>query len=179
MDKDTIVVGKIKTPLSRWSKIISKDFCKAKRQLIKEILYGIQATKDVELSNINRSLHEEQALIKTKGRLSRNLDVVNFSEVLNEQIFRLGAFKVLYDMVIALDPSDISKEQTRTMEYLCRTRDGSVNELGDGYWICKAVAADVEHKQVIPLYREGVLLGNGGPLEWEWSIIAGHWQRGL
>jgi hypothetical protein len=154
MDKDTIVVAKIKAQLSKFSGIISRDFSKAKRRLIKEMLYGIQATKDVKLSNITRSLHEQQALIKTEDRLSRNLDDVDFTEGINEEICRLGASKVLEDMVIALDPSDIRKEHARTMEYLCRIRDGSEKELGDGYWLCKAVAADIEHKQVIPLYCE-------------------------
>lgn len=154
MDKDTIVVAKIKAQLSRFSGIISKDFSKPKRRLIKEMLYGIQATKDVKLSNISRSLHEQQALIKTEDRLSRNLDDVDFTTGLNEEICRLAAPKVLDDMVIALDPSDIRKGHARRMEYLCRIRDGSEHELGDGYWLCKAVAADVEHKQVIPLYCE-------------------------
>ena len=154
MDKDTIMVAKIKAQLSKFSGIISKDFSKAKRRLIKEMLYGIQATKDVKLSNISRSLHEEQALIKTEDRLSRNLDDVDFTEGINAEICRLGASKVLDDMVIALDPSDIRKEHARRMECLCRIRDGSENELGDGYWLCKAVAADIEHKQVIPLYCE-------------------------
>ena len=64
MDKDTIVVGKIKAQLAKFSGTISKDFSKPKRRLIKDMLYGIQATKDVKLSNISRSLHEQQALIK-------------------------------------------------------------------------------------------------------------------
>jgi len=46
MDKDIIPVRKNKAQLSKLSGIISKDFSKAKRQLIKEMLYGIQATKD-------------------------------------------------------------------------------------------------------------------------------------
>jgi hypothetical protein len=118
------------------------------------MLYGIQATKDVKLSNIRRSLHEEQALLRAEDRLSRNLDDVEFTERLNEEICRLGANKVLDDMVIALDPGDIRKGHARRMEYLCRIHDGSEHELGDGYWLCKAVAADVEHTQVIPLYCE-------------------------
>jgi hypothetical protein len=154
MDKDTILVAKIKAQLSKFSGIISQDFSKPKRRLIKEMLYGIQATKDVKLSNISRSLHEEQALIKTEDRLSRNLDDVEFTTRLNEEICRLGATKVLDDMVIALDPGDIRKGHARRMEYLCRIHDGSEHELGDGYWLCKAVAADVEHTQVIPLYCE-------------------------
>jgi hypothetical protein len=74
--------------------------------LIKEILYGIQATKDVKLSNISRSLNEQQPLIKTEDRLSRNLDDVDFTDGINREICRLGASKVLDDMVIVLDFGD-------------------------------------------------------------------------
>ncbi len=154
MDKDTIVVAKIKAQLSKFSGIISKDFSKAKRRLIKEILYGIQATKDVKLSNISRSLNEEQPLIKTEDRLSRNLDDVDFTDGINGQICRLGGSKVLDDMVIALDPGDIRKKYARKMEYLCGIHDGSENEVGNGYWLCKCVAADIEHRHVIPLFCE-------------------------
>jgi hypothetical protein len=55
MVENTIQVAKTKAQISRFSGIIFKDFSKAKRRLIKEILYGIQATKDVKLSNISRS----------------------------------------------------------------------------------------------------------------------------
>jgi hypothetical protein len=40
------------------------------------------------------------------------------------------------------------------MECLCTIHDGSAHEIGEGYWLCKAVAADVEHTKVIPLYLE-------------------------
>ena len=74
--------------------------------------------------------------------------------MLNEEIYRLGASKVLDDMVNALDPSDIRKGDARRMECWCRIHNGSEHELGHGYLLCKAVAADVAHKQVIPLYCE-------------------------
>ena len=154
MDKDTIIIAKIKAQMAKFSGIIAKEFSKPKRRLIKELLYGIQATKDVKLSNISRSLHEEQALIKTEDRLSRNLDDVDFTEGINEEICRLGSSKVLDDMVIALDPGDIRKRHARKMQYLCGIRDGSERELGNGYWLCKCVAADIEHTRVIPLYCE-------------------------
>jgi hypothetical protein len=154
MDKDTIVVAKIKAQLSKFSGIISKGFSKPKRRLIKEFLYGIQATKDVKLSNIGRSLNEDQGLIKTEDRLSRNLDDVDFTDGINREICRLGGSKVLDDMVIAIDPGDIRKKYARKMEYLCGIYDGSRNEVGNGYWLCKCVAADIEHRRVIPLYCE-------------------------
>jgi len=154
MDQDTILVAKIKAQLFRFSGIISKGYSAPKRRLIKEILYGIQATKDVKLSNISRFLNEAQSLIKTEDRLSRNLDDVDLTEGINHEICRLGGSKVLDDMVIALDPGDIRKKYAKKMEYLCGIRDGRENEVGSGYWLCKCVAVDIEHRQVIPLYCE-------------------------
>jgi len=154
MDENTIVVAKIKAQLSKFSGIISQGFPKPKRRLIKEILYGIQATKDVKLSNISRSLHEQQRLINTEDRLSRNLDDVDFTDAINGEICRLGASKVLDEMVIALDLGDIRKRFATKMQYLGGIYDGSQKEVGNGYWLCKCVAADIEHTRVIPLYCE-------------------------
>lgn len=75
--EDKTVVG-IKAQPSKFSGIISKRFNKPKKTLIKEVLYGIQASKDVKLSNISRTLKEDQTLIKTEDRLSRNLDDEDF-----------------------------------------------------------------------------------------------------
>jgi len=74
------------------------------------------------LSNIARTLKEDQALIKTEDRLSRNLDDEDFTERINDEICRLApcealllsglaAPKVTDDMVIAIDPGDISKKE--------------------------------------------------------------------
>ena len=118
------------------------------------MLYGIQASKDVKLSNISRTLKEDQALIKTEDRLSRNLDDEDFTDPINREICRLGAPKVTEDMVIAIDPGDIRKKYAKKMEFLGKVRDGSEHEIGDGYPLCKAVATDIESKKVIPLYCE-------------------------
>ena len=58
------------------------------------------------------------------------------------------------DMVIAIDPGDIQKKYAKKMEFLGKVRDGSENEIGDGYPLCKAVATDIESHRVIPLYCE-------------------------
>ena len=87
--------------------------------MIKEILYGIQATKDVKFSNISRSLREEIALIKTEDQLSRNLDDIDFTRRINEELCRLGDGKVLEEMVIAIDVEDVQKLYAKKMEYLC------------------------------------------------------------
>jgi hypothetical protein len=118
------------------------------------MLYGIQASKDVKLSNISRTLKEDQPLIKTEDRLSRNLDDEDFTDPMNKEIVRLAAPKVTEDMVIAIDPGDLRKRYARRMEFLGRVRDGSEKEIGNGYPLYKAVATDIESKKVIPLYCE-------------------------
>lgn len=84
----------------------------------------------------------------------RWVDMFSCRSNINNEIVRLGSRKVLDDMVIAIDPGDIRKKYASRMEYLCKVHDGSEHEVGDGYWLCKAVAADIEHKAVIPLYLE-------------------------
>jgi hypothetical protein len=110
MSENSRTVAVVKGQLSKFSGIISKDLPKAKRRLVREMIYGIQAAKDVKLSNITRSLNEPFPLIKTEDRLSRNLDDRDFTEVINHQICRLGSKNVLDDMVIAIDPGDTTSK---------------------------------------------------------------------
>jgi hypothetical protein len=154
MSRESRTVASLKGQLSKFSGIISKGFKKPKKRLVKEMLYGIQASKDVKLSNIARTLKEDQPLIKTEDRLSRNLDDQDFTDSINDEICRLAASKVSEDMVIAIDPGDLRKKYARKMEFLGRVRDGSEKEIGEGYPLCKAVATDIESKQVLPLYCE-------------------------
>jgi hypothetical protein len=154
MSANTTTVAAIKGQLSKFSGIIAKELSKPKQRLVKEMIYGIQAAKDVKLSNITRALNERIPLIKTEDRLSRNLDDEEFTDQINKEICRLGSAKVGEDMVIAIDPGDIRKKYATKMECLCTIYDGSEHTLGEGYWLAKAVAADVEHKKVIPLYLE-------------------------
>jgi hypothetical protein len=55
MRENSKTAANLKGQLSKYSGIISNGFNKAKRKLIKEMLYGIQAAKDVKLSNIART----------------------------------------------------------------------------------------------------------------------------
>ena len=133
MSGESKIIANLKGQFSKFSGIISKGFAKPKQRLIKEILYGIQASKDVKLSNIARTLKEDQALIKTEDRLSRNLDDVDFTEGINAEVVRLASSRVSDDMVIAIDPGDIRKKYGKKMEYIAKIRDGSEKEIGEGY----------------------------------------------
>jgi hypothetical protein len=52
MMRNSRTVAVVKGQLSKFSGIISKDLPKAKRRLVREMMYGIQAAKHVKLSNI-------------------------------------------------------------------------------------------------------------------------------
>lgn len=72
MENGSEIAGKIKSHIL-FSHKLSGDLKKPLKKFLVQMLYGIQAGKDVKLSNIARSLNEEIALIKTENRLSRNL----------------------------------------------------------------------------------------------------------
>lgn len=122
--------------------------------MVKELIYGIQASKDVKLSNISRALKEDIALIKTEDRLSRNLGSKDLTNHLNHQILRLADDKIDDSMVIAIDPGDIKKPYAKAMENLCGIYDGSEHTNATGYHLCQVTAANLSHDRIVPLYCE-------------------------
>jgi Transposase DDE domain len=154
MDANSSTIGRFKAQANKFSGIISKGLSIPKKNLVKQLIYGIQASKDIKLSNISRALQEDIPLIKTEDRLSRNLMDVDFTETINNQILRLGEGKITDAMVIAIDPGDIMKPYAKEMENLCNIWDGSEGEPAKGYHLCQVTAANLEHDRIVPLYCE-------------------------
>jgi len=155
MGHDSKIAGKIKAQITRFSNRLTEGLTKPERRFIREVIYGIQASKDVKLSNIARSLGEAIPLIKTEWRLSRNAAKNDFTDVLNSRLIHLGKNRIADDTVLALDPGDIDKPYAKKMEYLALVRDGSKKETkSPGYWTMEVVGADVEGEELIPLYGE-------------------------
>lgn len=154
MTEDSRLGTKIKWQLSRFANGLSEGWSKPCRRLIQEMLFGIQAAKDVKLSNIARALGEPIRLIKTENRLSRNLAAQDFSDRLNERIVWRGASQVGRDTVLAVDLSDVTKKYAEKMECLVGVHDGSEGQKARGYWLLEIVGADVEGERITPLYGE-------------------------
>jgi len=154
MDANSCTIGRFKAQSNKFSGIISKSLSVPKQKLVKQLIYGIQASKDVKLSNIGRALREDIPLIKTEDRLSRNLNDEDFTKCINEEILRLGDDKITDAMVIAIDPGDIMKPYAKAMEKLCGIWDSSEGEAAKGYHLCQVTAANLEHNKVVPLYCE-------------------------
>ncbi len=70
----TLTALKIRDQIRKFLGIFSPHFSKPKQKFIEQMIFGIQASKDVKLSNISRALDESIQLKKTEERLSRHLD---------------------------------------------------------------------------------------------------------
>jgi hypothetical protein len=144
MEHSSKIAGKIKGQITRFANKISGDYKKPLRKWMIQMLYGIQASKDVKLSNIARSLNEEIPLIKTETRLSRNLGRIDLTESINGKLIVEGGKRIQQETVIALDLSDVDKPYAEKMEYLALVRDGSTGERrSKGYWLIDVLGADV------------------------------------
>ena len=149
---NSLTAYKVREQLSKFLGIFSPHFSKPVTGFIGEMLYGLQAFKDVKLSQIARGLDEDIALKETCERLSRNLAKEGLCETMSEAIAREGAKHVRKEAVIAVDVTDIRKYCAKSMPYLATVRDGSEKELGPGYWACAAVACESGGRKMVPLH---------------------------
>jgi hypothetical protein len=154
MADDSKLGSKIKQQISRFAGQLATGLNKTGRRFVAEMLYGIQAAKDVKVSNVARSLNESILLIKTENRLCRNLAGADLTRHINRYLCWAGAGAVRKDTVLAVDLGDVRKEYARKMEYLARVRDGSTGELCAGYTLCEVLAAHPDEDRIVPLYGE-------------------------
>lgn len=151
--KSIQVARKLRGQIQSFMGIFLPHFSKPTGKFIEEIVYGIEASQDVKLSSISRSLGEDILLKKTEERLSRHLAEEGLGDKINSIVAKDAAWRVKEDTLLIIDPTDIRKEYASSMEYLDRVRDGSEGELANGYWSCLAMACDVGKRRVIPLHQ--------------------------
>ena len=118
------------------------------------MLFGIQASRDIKLSEIARSLSEDIKLIKTANRLSRNLQDETMYPEINKQLINECKVKIDDNTVLALDLTDISKPYAKKMAFLSSVWDGMNKKLTHGYWVLEVVGANVYKDYIYPLYSE-------------------------
>ena len=151
---DSKIRSRLKAQLTKFSLELCEGLTKPLAGFVSQMLFGIQSSQDVKLSNIARSLQEEIPLIRTEKRLSRNLKSTELEKELAPQLVRMGSSRVQPNTVLALDLSDIRKEYAQKMEHLATVRDGSTGELHQGYWLCDVTGAEVNGSEIVPLYQK-------------------------
>ncbi len=123
-------------------------------KFVSEMLYGIQSSQDVKLSNIGRALGEAIPLIRTEKRLSRNLKHAEIEAKLTSTLASMASRRICEDTVLALDLSDIRKEYVRRMEHLATVWDGSTGETHPGYWLVDVTGAEVDGSDIVPVCQK-------------------------
>ena len=151
--QDSKLRSRLKAQLTKFSSELCVGLSGPLEKFVGQMLFGIQASQDVKLSNIARSLKEEIPLIKTEDRLSRNLKAVELEE-LTGQLAKRASQRVEVNTVLCLDLSDIRKEYARKMEYLAPVHDGSTGEVHAGYWLCDITGAEVNGSEIVPVYQK-------------------------
>ena len=151
---DSRIRSRLKAQLTKFSSELCEGLTKPLAGFVSQMLFGIQSSQDVKLSNISRSLQEKIALIRTEKRLSRNLKSAELEKELTPQLVRMGSSRIQPNTVLALDLSDIRKEYAQKMENLATVRDGSTGELHQGYWLCDVTGAEVNGSEIVPLYQK-------------------------
>ena len=104
---DSKVRSRLKAQLTKVSSELGAGLSKPLARFVSQMLFGIQSSQDVKLSNIARSLKEEIALIRTEKRLSRNLKSAELEKELTPQLVKMGSMRVQVNTVLALDLIDI------------------------------------------------------------------------
>jgi len=151
--QDNKIRSRLKAQLTKFVAQLSEGLSKPQQKFVGEMLFGIQASQDVKLSHVARSLEEAIPLIKTEDRLSRNLKAKALETHLRPRLARLASRRVEAHAVLCLDLSDVRKEYAEKMEHLDQVWDGSEGEVHAGYWLCSVTAAEVQGSEIIPLYQ--------------------------
>ena len=153
MDYSRIARG-MREQIEKFLGVVCRAEGKVAHRFVAEMVYGIQASQSVMLSEIARSLQESISIKKTHERLVRQLGREGLGERLQQELLRYASGRVVEDTLLVLDVSDISKRYAHKMEYLTTVRDGSAGELKSGYWTMNVIATDEEGEMLMPLYQK-------------------------
>lgn len=123
---DTIIAFRAKEQLAKFLGKVFTHFRKPAQKFMFDMLYGIQASGDTQLSSIMRAINDDSDKKHAiEKRLSRNIASQELSTSINEAILDEGAKHVKDDTLILVDPTEIRKEFANHMEYVTMVRDAS------------------------------------------------------
>ena len=83
MKDNTTTSKKVQHQITRFSYRMTNGLTRPKKRFVSQILYGIQGSRDIKLSNIARSLDENIELLQTEKRLSRHMMSKDLTDSIN------------------------------------------------------------------------------------------------
>lgn len=159
MNNFTTKTYEMKRDILNFSKKITNGLDKPTTKFISEMIYGIEKTNSVLISEIARSLKENIKLKNTIERLCDNCNTLSDKEVsiINNNYLDIALKQLPDDEIILIeDDSDVNKEYSYKLEDLCTVRDASSKQekYVNGYHVCELVGLSKNEKQPISLYSK-------------------------
>jgi len=148
------LTSNLKRGILRFSEKISSGLTRPEFKLISQMMYGILTAQSSQLSSIARALDEKISLKKIIDRLSSNVSKFSGEVKLFENYVKQTKSKIKNNSILVIDGGDLVKPCSTKMESLCRVRDGSTGEYGNGYHMLEATALGANNKMPIPVYTK-------------------------
>ena len=99
--QDSKLRSRLKAQLTKFTSELCEGLSRPLEKFVGQMLFGIEASQDVKLSNIARSLKEDIPPIKVEDRLSRNLKAAALEAELAPQLVKMASQKVSAKTVLA------------------------------------------------------------------------------
>ena len=155
---DSIIAFRAKEQLGKFLGKVFAHFSKPKKKFLADMLYGIQASGDTQLSSVMRAINDDPDMRHAvEKRLSRNVANEDIGDEIDKAILAEGARHVRNDTLILVDPTEIRKEFGLRMEHVTMVRDASRSSkegrevLVHGYHGCMAAACQNGRRKTVPL----------------------------
>ena len=103
MGNSNKISNKIKEQIEIFNKKITEGLLKPEKKFVSQVIFGIQASRDIKLSNISRSLNEAIKLIKVENRLSKHMGKKDMTEGMNKKLIEEGSKRIGKETVLAID----------------------------------------------------------------------------
>lgn len=123
-------------------------------KFIRQMMFGILASKHIHLNQIGTALNERISLKKTTERLSRHLRRKYLGYELNNAYLYENKSKFNTCEYLVWDGSDIKKEYAVKMPGLKKVHDGSTGRIVNGYWLSNIVAASKDATTLLPAWSD-------------------------
>jgi len=146
---------KLAGKINEFSGYVSTKLDKTAKRFIGEGIYGILSSQSVLLTEMGRSLDSDLPLKKIEERYCRQLNKQEIWQEIHRNILRSASPKIKENSLLILDLGDIEKKYADKMQYLAKVRDGSQQgAIVKGYWTNQVIAAELNSREVIPLYSD-------------------------
>lgn len=143
----------VKRKILYWSQKLSQNLSKPKQQFISDLLYGIQKSQSVILTDTARALEEKISLKDTFKRLNRQLNAFKDTDKLATNYQKFIAKSCANHSLVLVDDSDIIKPYGKQFECLKKIHDGSTQRVEKGYYTCNFSVVNKAYRHPIPIYN--------------------------